>query len=83
MNYVSAPTECQQARSAAAVAAAPQQRYSNDLVHPIVLWVVTNWSKVNTTATTTAGALMRDATKWRLYIATQRLSCADVNQCEH
>jgi len=25
-------------------------RSSNDLVHPIVLWVVTKWSKVNTTA---------------------------------
>ena len=49
-------------------------RSSNDLVHPIVLWVVTKWSKVNTTATTTAGALMRDATKCRLYTATQRLS---------
>jgi len=29
---------------------------SNDLVHPIVVWVVTIWSKVNTTATTTAGS---------------------------
>ena len=38
------------------------KRSSNDLVHPIVLWVVTIWSKVKTTATTTAGALMRDAT---------------------
>ena len=47
---------------------------SNDLVHPIVVWVVTKWSKVNTTATTAAGALMRDATKCRLYTATQRLS---------
>jgi len=28
---------------------------SNDLVHPIVLWVVTKWSKVNTTAATAAG----------------------------
>ena len=36
-------------------------RSSNDLVHPIVVWVVTKWSKVKTTATTTAGALMRDA----------------------
>jgi len=26
---------------------------SNDLVHPIVLWVVAKWYKVNTTATTT------------------------------
>jgi len=40
------------------------RRYCNDLVHPIVVWVVTIWSKVNTTA---AGALMRDATKCRLY----------------
>ena len=39
-------------------------RSSNDLVHPIVLWVVTKWSKVNTATTTTAGALMRDATKY-------------------
>ena len=37
---------------------------SNDSVQPIVLWVVTKWSKVNTATTTTAaGALMRDATK--------------------
>ena len=50
------------------------RRSSNDLVHLIVLWVVTKWSKVNTTATTTAGALMRDATKCRLYTATQWLS---------
>jgi len=49
------------------------ERSSDDLVHPIVLWVVTKRSKVNTTATTTAGALMRDATKCRLYTATQRL----------
>ena len=34
------------------------------MVHPIVVWVVTIWSKVNTTATTAAGALMRDATKY-------------------
>ena len=40
---------------------------SNDLVHPIVVWVVTIWSKVNTTTTTAAGALMRDATKCRCY----------------
>ena len=39
-------------------------RYCNDLVHPIVVWVVTIWSKVNMTA---AGASMRDATKCRLY----------------
>ena len=43
---------------------ASRSRYCNDLVHPIVVWVVTIWSKVNTTA---AGALMRDATKCRLY----------------
>ena len=40
-------------------------RSSNDFVHPIVVWVVTKWSKVNTMATTTAGALMRDATVYR------------------
>jgi len=38
-------------------------RSSNDSVHPIVVWVVTKWSKVNTATTTAAGALMRDATK--------------------
>jgi len=43
---------------------------SNDLVHPIVLWVVAKWYKVNMTATTTAGALMRDATKCQFYTAT-------------
>jgi len=33
------------------------ERSCNDAVHPIVLWVVTKWSKVNTTATTTAGGV--------------------------
>ena len=45
---------------------------SNDLVLPVVLWVVTKWSKVNTT--TTAGALMRDATKCRLRHPAAELS---------
>jgi len=50
------------------------RRSSNDLAHHIVLWVVTKWAKVNTTA----GALMRDATICRLYIATQLLRLADL-----
>jgi len=65
------------------VRSVPHWGSSNDLVHPIVLWVVTKLSKVNTT--TTAGALMRDATKCRFCwtAATQRLSSADINPCEH
>jgi len=46
----------------------------NGLVRPVVVGVVTIWSMVNTTARRRGRALMRDATKCRLYTATQRLS---------